>query len=391
MNPNASYIRDQLTTWFLRRTPAGGVRRVVPLSAAIASDVGNVREDNQDRAAIARGRDKFGRGYLLVSVVDGIGGMEDGGSCAAIVISALISAVDQFAKGNNDNSDQSEMWLRLGAHAANEAVFSKYRASGGSTLVALLVRDGMPAYWLSVGDSRVYCVRNKVLSQVSIDDTIAGQLGKSSDDSREQSQLLQYVGMGVGLEPHTAKLDMSSLESVILTTDGVHFLAKSPGWFSQIIRHSPDPGVCVRRLVDLAKWCGGPDNATVAMVTLPVEKQLPTRPSYSCLEVWDPYGELQIVAAAPFNEGLTSAPSASALGISSKPPSLVITQVSVAPLGSEENQKSSAAPGMKQSRPRRAKSSRKQKKPLAKEEKDTDKLVGSELPQLHMEFPAKSK
>lgn len=91
MNPNALLIQNQLTTWLLRRTPTNGVRRVAPLSAAIASDLGNVRENNQDRVTIVRGRDQQGREYALVAVADGIGGMQDGETCAAMAISAFIT------------------------------------------------------------------------------------------------------------------------------------------------------------------------------------------------------------------------------------------------------------------------------------------------------------
>ena len=377
MNPNALLIQNQLTTWLLRRTPTNGVRRVAPLSAAIASDLGNVRENNQDRVTIVRGRDQQGREYALVAVADGIGGMQDGETCAAMAISAFITTIDQRAQNACDNLDHTDEWLREGVHAANQAVFSKFRASGGSTLVALLVRHGSPPYWLSVGDSRVYCMDNRVLTQTSIDDTIAGQLGKRPEDASEQLCLLQFVGMGAELEPHIAKFNTNSAGAVILTTDGVHYLAPSPDWLGQIVRHSPDPGVCVKRLIDLAKWCGGPDNATVAMITLPVDMQSETLPSYPCLEVWDAYGELQIISPAP-----TKAPSSlttNSGAIRATPSTHLDPVIDEHP----------CLPVMEKSKTRRVKSPRKSKKPASKQITAPDMLTGPELPQLHMEFPTK--
>ena len=49
----------------MRRTAPSGVRRVASLTAAVASELGGVREDNQDRVAIARGRDRLGRVELV--------------------------------------------------------------------------------------------------------------------------------------------------------------------------------------------------------------------------------------------------------------------------------------------------------------------------------------
>ena len=188
MNLGKSPIQNQLTAWLLRRTSTVGVRRVASLAAAVASEIGNVRDENQDRAVIARGRDRQGRDYTLVAVADGIGGMRDGATCAAMGIGAFLAALHQHAQMG---SDSSEDWIRRAINTANEAVYTRFRGDGGSTLVALLVRPGHTACWLSVGDSRVYLSTEKYLTQISVDDTIAGQLGKSPEAALEQSKLLQ--------------------------------------------------------------------------------------------------------------------------------------------------------------------------------------------------------
>jgi serine/threonine protein phosphatase PrpC len=386
MNTTPSLIQNQLTNWLLRRTPTSGVRRVATLSAALASDVGNVREDNQDRAAVIRGKDQQGRDYVLLAVADGIGGMHAGASCAAMAIAAFVAAVDQLAQ-TVGVSDRPADWLREGAHAANAAVFSKFRASGGSTLVALLVRPGLRPHWLSIGDSRVYCMDDNTLVQTSIDDTIAGQLGKSPEDSSEQSRLLQFVGMGPDLEPHVAIFDAESLDAVILTTDGVHFLSPSPGWMGQIIRHSPDPGVCVKRLIDLAKWCGGPDNATVAMITLPIDVQLETKLDYPCLEIWDAYGELQLISPPPSTASSTNARPTITPSPSTPTSSTASNINSIEPVVDA----SPDSPSPEVARPRRGKIARKSKKSSEERSRGLDKLSeNAEMPQLHMEFPTKS-
>lgn len=384
MNANSSPTQRQLTDWFQRRVSANGVRRVASLSAAIATDLGSVREENQDRAAIVRGSDRQGREYALVVVADGIGGMQDGGTCAALTIGTFIAAVDLQAQGAGNFSSPSEEWLREGVHAANQIVFSEFRARGGSTLVALLIRSGAPPYWLSVGDSRVYCTHDRVLTQVSVDDTFAGQLGKSPEEFSEQSQLLQFVGMGSDLEPHIATLGTDSLDGAILTTDGVHYLAAGSGWLGQIVRHAPDPGVCVRRLIDLAKWCGGHDNATVVKIALPVELRSEPRNTYRCLEVWDAYGELQIISAAPPEEASNAIAKTLPSGqnmVSSASPEALLEPVT---------DQHSGPPIPEQSKSRRGKVPRKPKKSTGKEDKGLEKVPEPELPQLHMEFPTRS-
>lgn len=384
MNPIIQPIQNQLTAWLLRRTAPTGVRRVASLAAAVASEIGNIRDENQDRVAIARGRDKQGRDYAVVAVADGIGGMRDGSTCAAMALGTFLASVYQYGQSG---SSSSEDWIRYAVNAANRAVYTSFRGDGGSTLVALLVRPGQPACWLSVGDSRVYRSTGKDLTQVSVDDTIAGQLGKSPEAAFEQSKLLQFIGMGDGLEPHIAEFDSEPVDAVVLTTDGVHYLAHTPGWLGQIVGNAPDPGMCVKRLVDLAKWCGGTDNATVAMITLPVDWEPEDRPPYPCFEVWDAFGELQIIASETTRETSSMEPHhrVPANGQSSATAPDVFTPLSVPSVGSQPSKPEPVVP-----KTRRSKGSRKPKSSTGKREKGATKSSETKTPQLFVDFPTKS-
>lgn len=384
MNPIIQPIQNQLIAWLLRRTASTGVRRVASLAAAVASEIGNVRDENQDRVAIARGRDKLGRDYAVIAVADGIGGMRDGSTCAAMALGTFLASVYQHGQSE---SGSSEDWIRYAVNAANRAVFTSFRGDGGSTLVALLVRPGEPACWLSVGDSRVYRSTGKDLTQVSVDDTIAGQLGKSPEAAFEQSKLLQFIGMEDGLEPHIAEFDGEPVDAVILTTDGVHYLAQTPGWLGQIVGNAPDPGMCVKRLVDLAKWCGGTDNATVAMISLPVDWEPEDRPPYPCFEVWDAFGELQIIASETTGETSSMEPRhrAPATGQSSATAPDVFTPVSVPSVGSQPPKPEPVTP-----KTRRSKGSRKAKNSTGKREKGATESSETIAPQLFVDFPTKS-
>lgn len=384
MTVESSLLQSRVTDWLLRRMPTSGVRRVAPLVAAIASEIGSVREENQDRAVIARGWSSQGQDYSVIAVADGIGGMRDGAQCAAVTIGAFLAAIDERAQAG---SGTSEEWISAAAHTANEAVFSQFRGDGGSTLVALLIRPGAPVCWLSVGDSRVYCARGKNLAQVSVDDTIAGQLGKSSDGAEsEQSQLLQFIGMGDDLEPHCAELTSEPIDAAVLTTDGVHYLGGAPGWLDMIVYNAPDPGFCVKRLVDLAKWCGGPDNATVAMIALSAEREPEDRPSYPCLEVWDAFGELQILDRGIVGHAHMDRHS---------PRPMVLSSPTVAPEAQTPERTSPSDKSVLErelpggGKPRRSKSGRKGKRSTNEQDQTPSASAKGEEPQLHMEFPTK--
>lgn len=279
----------QVQDWLLRRIPPSGIRRVLPIFAALGSDIGAVRKENQDRVALARGRDALAHTYAVAALADGIGGMRDGAQCAALAVSAALDAVRRLA---NSGAPPTE-WVTNAMSSAHKAVQTAYSGAGGATLVLLIATQKEGIYWASVGDSRLYVSNGDVLVQVSTDDTIAGQLGRSAGSDINQGKLLQYIGMEDPLEFEVSKLICSSNDTAILTTDGVHFLASGMDVMSSVVRHSPDIGATARRLTELARWTGGLDNATVALISLDTTLY-ESPPTYACLDIWDPFGEIRV-------------------------------------------------------------------------------------------------
>jgi len=381
MTFESQFIQHQLTAWLGRRTPGNGVRRVAALSAGIASEVGNVREENQDRSIIVRGRDRSGRDYAIVVVADGIGGMREGARCASIALASFVAAINDRANSENEFGTN---WLRYAAESANAAVHMCLRGDGGSTLVALIVRVGdETASWLSIGDSRVYRSSDKQLIQVSVDDTIAGQLGKDAT-GLEQSKLLQYVGMGQDLEPHVGTLNTSTISDVLLTTDGVHYLASRTDWLGSIIHNAADPGIGVKRLVDLAKWCGGPDNATAAIVRFPIEWEREERLLNSVLEVWDSYGDLQLITNSSRDR-----PSPLSLNEFGPPQSNSGAEQTEPQFDTAMRSDSASVSGTNPKNGRATKGQRKNTKAADRDKKKAESEE-DDTPQLRMEFPSKS-
>lgn len=291
MIAGVTVTQRHLRDWLLRRVPPAGIRRVVPLLGALASDIGNVRETNQDRVAVLRSRDRTGQTFVVAALADGIGGMRDGALCASIAIGHLFGKLVELGQ----TAVEVGLWLDRAVDHSNMAVYEHLRGAGGSTLVTLLIHESGKAFWSSVGDSRVYLVSDGQVSQISTDDTIAGQLKKQSVPAHEQSKLLQFVGMGEGLEVHVGELTTAKETQAFLTSDGIHFLAGASDWLSALIVHSPDVATCARRLVDVSKWCGGQDNASVVALPLDVDFSADPAPLDPCIEVWDSFGEVRFL------------------------------------------------------------------------------------------------
>lgn len=371
----------RLAAWFMRRTAPSGVRRVAPLKAAVASDVGVVREENQDRVAIVRGCDVAGSIFVVAALADGIGGMKHGAECAALALGTFLEAV----VGEAQHLSEPREWLWRASMRANKAIHEKYRGDGGSTLVALLLSKGHRPLWLSIGDSRVYLADSAKIRQLSRDDTLEGQLGKVTGARR--SDLLQFVGIGDPLEPHIELLPLDATGTLMLTSDGIHFIEED--YLAKVVHFAQDVGMCAKRLTELAKMLGGPDNASVAAVSMEALSGESDPLLVSSFEVWDPFGELQVI----FDRGARRYPSraltpaSGALPMGANAGALPQASAPTAPTPAE----SSAVPDpvVQSEKDKQLRKPRKRKRKT--DESSTEKAEDAvDVPQLLIEFPNKT-
>ena len=239
----------------LSRDPTG-TQRVPSFPIAWTSTKGQVRTENQDRVVAARSTD-----LALAVLADGMGGMR-AGSRVAEVAAAAAAAWCLF-------SSPSQAMDGLLTHAlqyANDEVFKQFRGEGGAALVIAAQRTG--AWWIGhAGDARAYHLRETELEQLTVDDTVKGQLdhlGYSHSETPE-SGLLQFVGVGAELEPHVCAVPHGG-RGIILTSDGVHSLPCSV--FEWVVKHAKQLQASTERLAQVSEWHGGHDNATAVAIGL---------------------------------------------------------------------------------------------------------------------------
>jgi serine/threonine protein phosphatase PrpC len=282
-----SQLQSRLYKWLMRRTTASAIRRVGELPVAIISDIGNVRKENQDRLAVLKVQLELDESFLVIALCDGMGGMAEGSACASQAIASFfISCI------SNRNIAPSNR-LAIAAQDANRQVCDLYKGGGGGTLSAVLFDSNGGMTGVNIGDSRIYSYREGMLEQITIDDTLAGLRPKANDDLHARNELLQYIGMGDGLEPHIIE-SPSSWDLMLLTSDGTHYFDK--GVMQMVIQNAREPAVAARRLVEIAKWCGGRDNASMAIVAPMIVKEH-LLDDAGLIQVWDPFGELQMFVA----------------------------------------------------------------------------------------------
>ncbi|WP_394134535.1 PP2C family protein-serine/threonine phosphatase [Aliivibrio fischeri] len=274
-------FQDLLKKHLSRGVLSRGLLSIDSGAIALASDLGLKRNENQDRTAVMKFRSITGF-YTLIAVVDGMGGMRDGKVAAELAISTFFSSVlDTIHLGSEQAITQATL-------AANNAVFAFTNGKGGSTLSAVLLCSDDKNMTVNVGDSRIYAkssALNKII-RLTIDDSLAEAVGGNG------TELLQFIGMGGGIRPHVEPL-ISEINQVYLTTDGVHYI--EPQTLSDIVKHAGRVTQVVERLIATARWCGGPDNASICAVDLELLDFEEHIDDLAVVQVSDPFTSMQFI------------------------------------------------------------------------------------------------
>jgi PPM family protein phosphatase len=252
MNP----LQERIASWLSRAGPERSVNQCFDLPIVLATDIGLQRSENQDRVAALRigTRTSGGQPLIAVAVADGMGGMRDGGKCATLALSSFFYALTIYR--GHDIQRRANAAISY----ANDEVFRFAAGKGGATLSSMLLDHELRPFIVNLGDSRIYGFgAGTKVERLTRDDSLAEAVGGHGRD------LLQFVGMGEGMQPHVQAI-ATGIRNLAITTDGIHFV--EPPTLQNILSHTIELKSASERLAALARWCGGPDNASSAMVDL---------------------------------------------------------------------------------------------------------------------------
>lgn len=289
-------LHEQIHGWLHRKNISASIRRVSTLPVAIATDIGLVRKENQDRVAVLKFRPASkSKDMVVVALADGMGGMEGGGNAASLTLSTFFTEVVRHSYLSVREC------LEKAILKANDAVLKIYKGNGGSTLTAVVLDGSEYITTANVGDSRIYGLTNDGIVQLSEDDTLAALAKKynnidfeaSEFDSRFGGELVQFIGIDSVLQIHFFDITAPQGGAVLLSSDGAHTIGDNN--LNKLFMHSSNTGLYAKRIIDLASWFGGFDNASVAVVEVEgILKDLDVSSGY-VINVWDPFGELKLV------------------------------------------------------------------------------------------------
>jgi serine/threonine protein phosphatase PrpC len=238
-------------------TTGSGPMRFV---AAQATDIGNVRETNEDSALVAA---------PVYMVADGMGGHNAGEVASAI-------AVEEFSRLEGRQVTFQDLEDRLGV--AEERIVGLHGPDqeGAGTTVALVATTMVGGHdqWLvmNVGDSRVYRHSDDGLTQISVDHSVVQELVARGELTAAEALVHPYrnlitraVGGGAYCEADHWTLPVAAGDRILVCSDG---LTGEVGdeVLTRILSDAESPREACTRLVNRALVAGGHDNVTVVVV-----------------------------------------------------------------------------------------------------------------------------
>ena len=221
----------------------------------------------------------------LFVVADGMGGHNAGEVASHLAVETIHGFIAESARtaditwpfGIEVNNSIDVNRLTTAVRLANRKIYSegsvKPELSGmGTTVVAALVSGDKMAL-VSVGDSRIYRLRNGSLEQLTSDDTwLASVLGAKEAEDADPGHPLRHVltsvvGTKDDLKPESREEQLQPGDRLLLCTDGVHGKIDSAG-ITSVLAASANSADGATKLIDEALTRGTTDNATALVITV---------------------------------------------------------------------------------------------------------------------------
>ncbi len=253
------------------------------IEVAALSDVGNVRQYNEDSLAVdvATG---------ILALADGMGGHRAGEVASRMATESLRTALTAAlaALGAESSAPLEPHVVSESINQANAAIRAAGRAdpkcSGmGTTLVLAVFRAGRVTL-AHVGDSRIYRVRAGHLRLLTRDDSLVRdqvELGVISAEeasrSHNRSLVTRALGIADTVSAHVAHDDVQPGDIYLLCSDGLNDLVPDPDIELIVASLAANLPLAAHHLVQAAKDNGGFDNVSVILARVPERVQASAR------------------------------------------------------------------------------------------------------------------
>ena len=250
------------------------------------TDVGRTREHNEDAFVVADltaenatlqpevRRHLVGPRGSLFMVADGMGGAAAGEIASAMAVEVVVDELRaNWVRNTTPSPEGFARALKRATAEANGRIHSyavnhpEYRGMGTTATIAGLLGDML--YLAQVGDSRAYLVRDRVIRQITKDQSLMQKLieaGELTEEEAEHSERRNIILQALGPEA-VIKVDLTYQrvrrgDVLVICSDGLSGQVSKDD-IATVVNAEPDLMAACKALIDRANDAGGPDNITV--------------------------------------------------------------------------------------------------------------------------------
>jgi PPM family protein phosphatase len=235
----------------------------VHYTAAAASDLGRKRSSNEDAFG-------YSVEHGVYVVCDGMGGAAAGEVASSLAVDELLG---RLADGS-PASPHSEAETAI--TAANQSIYSRaqrnQKFSGMGTTMVMLIAEERHVWFLNIGDSRGYRLRNRHLEQITVDHSHVEEqirMGRMTRAEADRSPFRNIITRALGTQsvvtPDVFELEAEPGDLFLLCSDGLTRELSDPLLESLLSIDLPLDHLC-SRLIGAANNAGGHDNITCLLV-----------------------------------------------------------------------------------------------------------------------------
>lgn len=218
---------------------------------------GRYRHEDETKNDIVFAGEFPARGKELVAVYDGMGG-EACGEVASLLAASHTGPLS--GKEKDVNQALNDLCVRLNHVVCQYAVEHQVSCMGSTAVLALWGKEKF--HVCNLGDSRIYILHDKSLTQLSVDHV-------AQVEGKRKAPLTQYLGLPETeylLEPYCTSVPYQEGDVFLLCSDGITDMLTD----SEILSILDSEGTIAERamkLVSKALQNGGIDNTTVILCT----------------------------------------------------------------------------------------------------------------------------
>ncbi|QDU64792.1 Serine/threonine phosphatase stp [Planctomycetes bacterium Pan216] len=256
-----------------------------------ATDIGRVRDTNQDRLLIADVAQSYfdGKSHSpipassdpspakLLVIADGVGGVKGGETASQIAVQTIGQCVHNLATrhrridASNESSfvDDLRHCLTHCQASMDDCVAPDAEDRGMGTTITMAYLLWPKLFVVHAGDSRCYLMRNAVLRRLTRDHNLAEKLIEEGELDLEEAEsshldmvLWNVVGPDREVKPDVETEELFLGDTLLLCSDGLtkHVTDAS---IAEILRRQGSAETICKTLIAEANRRGGTDNVTV--------------------------------------------------------------------------------------------------------------------------------